>query len=230
MERRSGFVYRSNGKCWASYSPRLSELPRTLHKPAWKASAAPVGADRIASRNLTGRKILIVADDHSRPTPVRDFIQPVLAELASAGVRDEDIEILIATGVHRLSKPEEIEKKLGAEVLSRFRPRCHDAYDREGLADLGTTSRGTRVFLNKLLTRADLIGCLGAVEPHLLMGFGGGLKMLIPGCAGAETIGTNHVQGVNRTISTMWECQENTRRCATISRKARLFWAKKSSS
>jgi nickel-dependent lactate racemase len=35
------------------------------------------------------------------------------------------------------------------------------------------------------------------LEPHLLLGFGGGLKMIIPGCAAAETIGTNHMQGVD---------------------------------
>ncbi|MGC8605911.1 MAG: lactate racemase domain-containing protein, partial [Desulfomonilaceae bacterium] len=38
---------------------------------------------------------------------------------------------------------------------------------------------------------------VGCIEPHLLMGFGGGLKMIIPGCAGAETIGINHMQGVD---------------------------------
>jgi hypothetical protein len=47
-----------------------------------------------------------------------------------------------------------------------------------------------------LLTEAELIVCVGAVEPHLLLGFGGGLKMLLPGCAGTETIARNHMQGV----------------------------------
>lgn len=162
-----------------------------------QALAEPIGTVRLASRNLAGNRVLIIVDDHSRPTPVRDFIQPVLVELASAGARDSDIDILIATGVHRPSKPNEIERKLGPDVLARFRPRCHDAYNPDDLADLGSTSRGTPVFLNKLLLAADLIVCLGAVEPHLLLGFGGGLKMIIPGCAGAATIGRNHLQGVN---------------------------------
>ncbi len=162
-----------------------------------EALSVPVGSERIASRNLSGRRVVIVVDDHSRPTPVREFIQPIVAELASAGARDEDIDILIATGVHRTSRPEEVEAKLGREIMSRFRWRCHNAYDPAGLADLGATSRGTRVLLDKLLLDADLILCVGSLEPHLLLGFGGGFKMILPGCAGAETIGRNHLQGVD---------------------------------
>ncbi len=157
----------------------------------------PIAAQRLASRDLAGRRVAVVVDDHSRPTPVREFIQPVLAELVSARVNPDDIDLLIATGVHRRSRPEEMQQKLGRELMSQYRWRCHDAYDRSGLADLGTTSRGTPVSLNKLLVEADLVVCIGALEPHLLLGFGGGLKMIIPGCAGAETIGKNHLQGVN---------------------------------
>jgi hypothetical protein len=43
------------------------------------------------------------------------------------------------------------------------------------------------------LTKFDLIVTLGAIEPHPLLGFSGGLKMVVPGCAGAETIGRTHL-------------------------------------
>ncbi|MBI5487000.1 MAG: nickel-dependent lactate racemase [Deltaproteobacteria bacterium] len=181
----------------------LGELrPRSVAAPPEAAAACaealrePIGAQRLAERSLAGKRVVIVVDDHTRPTPVAEFLGPILEELSQAGVRDEDLEFLIATGVHRDSRPDEVERKLGAERTTRFRWRCHDAKDPEGLADLGATSRGTHVFLNRRLTEADLIVCAGAVEPHLLLGFGGGLKMLLPGCAGAETIGRNHLQGV----------------------------------
>ncbi len=102
----------------------------------------PIGANSLASRDLSGRRAVLVVDDHSRPTPVRQFIHPVLQELASAGVTDEGIDILIATGVHRKSRPQEVEQKVGADVMSRLRWRCHDAYDLNGLA--GACEKGQR--------------------------------------------------------------------------------------
>ncbi len=177
--------------------PRSAPAPVDIAQACAEALQEPIDAKPLGARQLVDQKIVIVVDDHSRPTPVREFIRPVMEGLGSAGVRDEQVEFLIATGVHRSSRPEEIEWKLGPEILSRFRCRCHDAYDPEALAYMGTTSRGTRVLLNKLLTEADLIICVGALEPHLLLGFGGGLKMIIPGCAAAETVGRNHLQGID---------------------------------
>ena len=177
--------------------PRSHQAPSDPAEICAEALRNPIGVKPLASRDLSGQRVVLVVDDHSRPTPVREFIQPVLRELTLAGVKDENVDIIIATGVHRPSRPEEVERKLGSDVMSRLRWRCHDGHDPNGLVDMGTTTRGTRVFLNKLLLNADLIVCLGALEPHLLLGFGGGLKAIIPGCAGAETIGKNHLQGVD---------------------------------
>ena len=71
----------------------------------------------------------------------------------------------------------------------------HDSNDLKQLEFLGTTARGTPVWLNHLLRQFDLIIPLGAIEPHILLGFSGGYKMLVPGCAGSKTIGHNHLQG-----------------------------------
>ncbi len=92
----------------------------------------PIGTGRLSSRDLSGTRVVLVVDDHSRPTPVREFIHPILNELALAGVKDESIDILIATGVHRASRPEEMEAKLGVEVMARFRWHIHDAYRLRG--------------------------------------------------------------------------------------------------
>src|SRR5262249_28248394 len=75
--------------------------------------------------------------------------------------------------------------------------RNHSCGDERELKYLGTTSRGTYISLNRHLTEADLIIAIGAIEPHALLGFSGGCKMLIPGLASSRTIGENHMQGVS---------------------------------
>ncbi len=190
----------SSWKVLGTPVPHHSQATRTPAEACAEALRDPVGCGRIASRDLSAARVVLVADDHSRATPVAQFVGPVLEELRAGGVRDEKIGFLLANGVHRKSTPEEVRTKLGSEVVGRYPWRCHDAHDAAGLADVGTTSRGTRVFLNTMLTEADLIICLGGVEPHLLLGFGGGLKMLVPGCAGTETIGRNHLQGTGGAV------------------------------
>jgi nickel-dependent lactate racemase len=167
--------------------------PETLCR---EALAAPVGAAPLATRDLHGKRVLLVADDVSRPTPVHRFFRPVRDALVQAGARLTDIEVLFALGVHRPMTEAEAQAKIGADNLAAHRWHNHDAFDPAALTTLGTTSRGTPVALNRLLVAFDLIVTLGAIEPHLLLGFSGGAKMLLPGCAGADTIGHNHLQGV----------------------------------
>jgi lactate racemase len=161
-----------------------------------RALAEPVGCPPLSARNLRGKRVLLVADDVSRPTPVHTFFAPVRDALLAAGVARGDVEVLFALGVHRPMTQAEAEAKVGRANLANHRWHNHDCNDPARLARLGTTGRGTPVVLNRLLTEFDLIVTLGAIEPHLLLGFSGGAKMLLPGCAGAETIGRNHLQGV----------------------------------
>lgn len=162
------------------------------------ALAEPYGAEPLATRDLRGKRVLLVSDDVSRPTPVHCFFRPVRDALLSAGVAMHDIEVLFALGVHRPMTQAEAEAKLGAENAAAHRWHNHDAFDPNQLVSLGTTERGTPLWFNRLLTQFDLIVPLGAIEPHTLLGFSGGCKMLLPGCAGAETIGRNHMQGLDQ--------------------------------
>jgi lactate racemase len=156
----------------------------------------PIGAKPLSARALTGKKVLIVSDDVSRPTPVARFFAPVRESLLQAGVQPRDIEILFALGVHRPMTQAEAEFKIGKENLAGHRWHNHNAFNSGQLIRLGVTSRGTSVVLNRLLTEFDLIVLLGLIEPHVLLGFSGGLKMILPGCAAKETIGQNHLQGM----------------------------------
>jgi len=68
-------------------------------------------------------------------------------------------------------------------------PTCDEP---AGLAFLGTTARGTPVWIDKTVAEADLVVSIGCIEPHIIASFGGGYKNLVPGVAGRATIAHNH--------------------------------------
>jgi nickel-dependent lactate racemase len=155
------------------------------------------GAVPLRDRHLRERRIVLCVDDISRPTPTAQFFGPLLDYLLAHGAQREKMLIVFGLGVHRDMTGEEARVKLGDTDLRGIPWRNHAFSDEREGKYLGTTSRGTHVSLNRHVAEADLIITVGAIEPHLLLGFSGGCKMLIPGLASARTIGENHMQGVS---------------------------------
>jgi len=156
------------------------------------ALAQPLDSEPLRVLARDKRRVIVVVDDISRPTPVAQFIGPVLTQLTDAGVPDEAIVILFAQGVHRAMTAEEAAVKLGPAIAARYRWLNHDSLPGAHLAPLGKTTRRTEVWVNRLVAEADLIVGLGAIEPHIIASFGGGVKLLVPGVAGRKTIAQNH--------------------------------------
>jgi nickel-dependent lactate racemase len=159
------------------------------------ALEAPIGVAAFGAGALAGKRIVLAVDDISRPTPTHVFFADLVAWLVERGAKREDMLVLFALGIHRDMTEAEVRRKCGPG-LEGIRWANHDARSDAMNAALGTTSRGTWVALDRRLLEADLIVCVGAIEPHLLLGFGGGLKMILPGLAHQRTIAENHMQGV----------------------------------
>jgi len=179
----------------AEAEPRSVAPCVSVEQEFQRALSEPTGAGPLRARQLTGKKIVLVVDDLTRPTPAHLFFPFLLRELEGAGVPRGGLRLLTALGVHRPMTESELGKKIGAESLRALRWENHNARDAGRLAFLGHTRAGTAVHVNRLLAEADLIISVGSIEPHVLAGFGGGLKNLVPGCAGAATIGKNHLCG-----------------------------------
>jgi len=138
------------------------------------------------------KSVCIVASDATRPVPSNLILEALIEELRAAGVRDNQITILIATGLHRISRDDELERILGKKLKNKIKTVDHIATDKISLKFLGTTSDNISIYINKLFYESDLKILTGYVEPHFFFGFTGGRKSLIPGIAGIETIQGNH--------------------------------------
>jgi lactate racemase len=160
----------------------------------------PIGSPRLRALVSAARRIALVVDDASRPTPVSLILPAVLRELEQGRVCADQVTVIPALGLHRPMNQDEMASRLGLAVLAGLSWQNHDCDDATRLAFLGTTSRGTPVYINKAVADADVIVSIGCIEPHIIASFGGGYKNLVPGVAGRVTVAHNH--GLNCTPAT----------------------------
>jgi nickel-dependent lactate racemase len=130
--------------------------------------------------------------DITRPAPNRLVLPPLLERLHAAGIKKENVTILIATGLHRLATDAELDEILSLEIARTYRIVNHDARDLAQHRFLGTTRSGTPVYVAEDFVAADLHITLGFIEPHLMAGFSGARKLVAPGLAAQETIKVLH--------------------------------------
>ena len=110
------------------------------------------------------------------------------------GLPFENITVLVALGTHRKSTPEEHRVIAGDYLYERCTVLDHDC---DGPCTLiGETSRGTHVRVNPLAVGRKVIVVGGTVH-HMMAGFGGGRKNILPGIASRETIRENHSRALD---------------------------------
>lgn len=139
-----------------------------------------------------GQTVAIAINDKTRPVPHEHLLPPILEGIQHAGIPDEDVVFVIATGTHPVMPPAEYLWILPEYIIERYRIVCHDAYNDESLTYLGETSSGTPIYLNTEYAQADYKIVVGNIEPHQFQGFSGGVKSAAIGVAGKKTINHNH--------------------------------------
>jgi nickel-dependent lactate racemase len=168
-------------------------------KPLPDAAAAleaaldnPAGKPPLLELARGKRTAAISVCDITRPAPNRIVLPPVLARLHAAGIPKEGVTILIATGLHRPASEAEIREIAGEEIAAAYRVENHFARELARHRHLGSTASGTPVYIDERFVSADIRITLGFVEPHLMLGFSGGRKLVVPGLAAQETIKVLH--------------------------------------
>ena len=157
-----------------------------------RSLAAPIGMPGLAELAAPSMKVAVVVDDDSRPTPMARIFPLVLDELERKGIRREHVTVIPALGVHRPMTEAEIARRVGEAAFAGMRWENPECDNPENLFRLGSTRRGTPVFINKTVAEADLVISIGCIKPHIIASFGGGYKNLVPGVAARITIAHNH--------------------------------------
>jgi lactate racemase len=166
----------------------LADAPAAIQD----ALARPIGVQALVQVARGRRDATVVISDKTRPVPYRIVLPILLHTLETAGIPRQQIEILVATGLHRANTHDELIEMIGADLVTGYRIRNHVARNPDEHVHLGRTGRGTEIWVDQGFVRADLKIVTGLIEPHLMAGFSGGRKAVVPGLAGVETMKSAH--------------------------------------
>lgn len=181
----------------------MKDVPILTHprEAIEEALQSPIGCPPL--REIIRRKgkppeeisVAIAVSDITRPVPYKGesgLLLPLLRQLESSEIRKENIKIIVATGMHRASTDEEKVEMFGKEVVEQYTILDHDCEQNDLLESIGTTRRGTHVYVNRHFYLADLKIATGLVESHFFTGISGGRKSICPGLVDVKTIQKFH--------------------------------------
>ncbi|MFH5834756.1 lactate racemase domain-containing protein [Proteiniclasticum sp. C24MP] len=176
-----------------------------IEEETLKSLRNPMGMEPLSSLGKKGSKVTIIFPDRvkggEQETSHRKVsIKLILKELYAAGVEKKDILLICSNGLHRKNTKEEIYGVLGEELFNEFwydnQIINHDSEDYEHLIDLGKTSQGDPVIMNKYVYDADIAILIGHAQGNPYGGYSGGYKHCSTGITHWRSIASHHVPQV----------------------------------
>lgn len=157
-----------------------------------KSLESPIGSPSLNKLCRRAKRVIVLIPDKTRAFPSK-LILPSVLKLIKNSNPTTQVDILIATGLHKPHTKEEVLELVGKEIYENYEVISHDAENEESLIDTGKkTSFGTPVVFNRKVIEANVVVGLGLIEPHFFAGYSGGRKSILPGVAGKVAIYMNH--------------------------------------
>jgi nickel-dependent lactate racemase len=132
---------------------------------------------------------VVIVDDLNRPTPASRIMPALLRQFKDAGIAPQNVAIVMASGAHGSPAAHAFAKKVGAKAAALCKLHVHDC--KRNLVNMGRTSFGTPVLVNKAVADSDFLVGIGGLYPNHTTGFGGGSKLAL-GVLGFSSIATLH--------------------------------------
>lgn len=170
----------------------VSNIKKAIHEQL----DCPIGTLSLGEMARGKKNIVILIEDNTRHTPLRDILPILIEYLNGYDVQDSDISFLTAQGTHRLMTQNEMVEKIGIDLYKRFRVFQHDATSYDELVDLGyvkADGHNIPVHVNRIAVEADLLIGVGDIVPHSDAGYSGGSKIVQPGVCGFATTAATHI-------------------------------------
>jgi hypothetical protein len=169
------------------------ELPEECVVASWRAPAGLNGSQQLAAIRdaldqpwdfpplrqmlVPGDRVVVAFDSTiAERRPLMESLGRIMQE---SGIEPENVTVLAPSA--------------GCGLLGRAVPEgaalvVHDPGDRSNLAYLATTKKGRRIYMNRLLTDADVVIPVGRLGYHPILGYRGPWSVLFPDLSDRETI------------------------------------------
>lgn len=170
--------------------PNEIEYDLTGEAEVERALQTPIGTATIKDIVKPGEKVAIITSDITRPMPSKIVLPPVIRALKQAGIKEDDVTVILARGSHR-GHTEEEKRYLVGEAVFESKINVIDS-DMDNCINLGKCNNGTPVDIFRPVAEADRIICMGNIEYHYFAGYSGGAKALMPGVSSHDAIQANH--------------------------------------
>ena len=155
-----------------------------------EAVRKPIGMPPLREYARGKKEAVIIFDDMTRGGRPYQIVPYILEELAEAGFTDDRIRFIAGVANHHAMDYPAMAKKLGKDIVERFAVYNHCPF--LNCTEIGTTSYGTKAFINAEVMYCDLKIVVGQILPHVQYGFSGGPKLIVPGVSSYETVTDHH--------------------------------------
>ena len=163
--------------------PKDVDVPPDPREEIRSALKNPVGDKSIEDIAKSETKVSIVLKE-SLLQINQMIIHTLIDELRSAGIRDEDITLIIAHDPFKLSSKQDLPSD--ADLSQRLKIIRHNHKNGENVY-FGNSPGGIKFYLNRNFLEADVKILVGTVEPHPIIGYTGGWELIIPGIADTDS-------------------------------------------
>ncbi|MHA1269082.1 MAG: lactate racemase domain-containing protein [Candidatus Helarchaeota archaeon] len=144
--------------------------------------------------NLVKDKIVcVLLEDGTRASSQKIIVNVIMPYLISA----KELRIFITTGSHDPDTSENqeifraIEDSIKKNQINNYEIIIHDCFIHE-FTNIGKTSFGTDVFINKKAANCDVYFTISDLKTHYFAGYSNPVKNFLPGICAYKTIEQNH--------------------------------------
>lgn len=171
--------------------PPKKEVTTSVDDYIREALDHPIGTPRLEEMVKPEDKITIMVNDQTRPGPHAQMVKEIVRRLSEAGIPDEHITFVIATGSHSGPNPEQLHTILGG-MEERIRVHVHDCQDGTHVYMGNTKTCDVPIYLDRFVAESNFIVTTGMIAPHHVAGFSGGRKSIVPGVVSLDTLKIHH--------------------------------------